>query len=135
VTEAFLSYSSKDRTQVLTFAQGLSRARPDLKLFLDVKSLRSGQDWQERLAAKIDDCQVLYLCWSRAARESAVVDFEWRHAFNTKGPEGIEPVPLEPPQLCAPPKELNNMHFNDLYMMLRLAEKKVQEMMQEDQKE
>lgn len=135
VKEAFMSYSSKDREEVLTFVQGLSRSRPDLNIFLDVKSLRSGQDWQEKLSRKIDACQVLYLCWSRAAKESEVVDYEWRHAFNTKGPEAIEPVPLEPPQLCAPPKELNNLHFNDLYMMLRLAEKKVQELVQEDKKE
>ena len=128
VMEAFMSYSSEDRERVLAIVQGMHHARPDMKIFLDVEMLRSGEDWKRMLQRKIDESQVLYLCWSTAAKKSAWVDFEWRHAYNTKGAEVIEPVPLESPQLCAPPRELDMKHFNDVYMQLALAEKTVRAM-------
>lgn len=113
IQRAFVSYASEDRPHVTNVVQGIHVARPDLDVFFDVMSLRTGQDWRQTLKEEIDGSDVLYLCWSRSASESKWVDFEWRCAFERLGPSGIEPVAIEPPELCPPPPELRDKHFND----------------------
>ena len=123
IQAAFMSYSSKDRHNVFKIAQGMHKARPDLDLFMDVESLRSGDDWKSVIENKICESDVLFLCWSRSAKESKWVDYEWRFAYHKKGAEFIEPIPLEPSQLCQPPEELNGKHFNDVDLLLSYADK------------
>ena len=113
VHSAFISYASKDRNRVATVIQGMRKVRPDLDLFFDVESLRSGEDWEKALSREIDSRDVLYLCWSQSAKESQWVEKEWRYALKTKGLDAIEPIPLTSPSLCPPPTELQSKHFND----------------------
>ena len=112
VTSAFLSYASKDRGRVAAIAQGIEAVRPDLDVFLDVENLRSGDDWRKVLDDEIKRRDVLFLCWSRAASKSEWVDYEWRCAYNNKGMDAIEPIAIDPPELCPPPDELKCKHFN-----------------------
>lgn len=113
VFSAFISYASQDRNRVAAIIQGMKKARPDLDVFFDVDSLRSGDDWELALREEIERRDVLFLCWSHFARESKWVNEEWRYAFEKKGIDGIEPVPIEPPDVCPPPEELRKKHFND----------------------
>ena len=113
IFSAFVSYASQDRNRVAAIIQGMKKARPDLDVFFDVDSLRSGDDWEYALREEIERRDVLFLCWSHFARESKWVDAEWRYAFENKGIDGIEPVPIEPPDVCPPPEELRKKHFND----------------------
>ena len=113
VLSAFVSYASQDRNRVAAIIQGMKKARPDLDVFFDVDSLRSGDDWEQTLHDEIERRDVLFLCWSHFARESKWVNKEWRYAFEKKGIESIEPVPIEPPDICPPPEELRKKHFND----------------------
>ena len=113
VMRAFASYASEDRDEVIRVIQGMRKARQDLDVFLDVEGLRSGEHWEERLYHEIDSSDILYLCWSRSAKDSKWVDREWRYAFQQKGTAGVEPVPLEPSEICPPPPELDRKHFND----------------------
>jgi len=113
VFSAFISYASQDRNRVAAIILGMKKARPDLDIFFDVDSLRSGDDWELALHEEIERRDVLFLCWSHFARESKWVDEEWRYALEQKGVECIEPVPIEPPDICPPPKELRHKHFND----------------------
>ena len=113
VLSAFVSYASQDRNRVAMIIQGMKKARPDMDIFFDVESLRSGDDWENALWHEIDKRDVLFLCWSKSARDSQWVDAEWRYALKQKGPECIEPVPIDPPGVCPPPKELSKKHFND----------------------
>ena len=46
---AFASYASADRDEVLPRIQGIQKGAPHLSVFLDVLSLRSGQDWEQEL--------------------------------------------------------------------------------------
>lgn len=62
---------------------------------------------------EIDKRDVLFLCWSKSVRDSKWVDAEWRYALEQKGPECIEPVPIDPPGICPPPEELSRKYFND----------------------
>lgn len=113
ILSAFVSYASQDRGRVATIIQGMKKVRPDLDIFFDVESLRSGEKWEDILRKEIDERDVLYLFWSHFARESEWVDMEWKYALERKGIDCIEPVPIEPPEKCPPPKELSAKHFND----------------------
>ena len=86
---------------------------PELDVFLDVVSLRSGDDWKGRLSREIDDREIFLLFWSMAASRSEWVRHEWQVALEKKGLEVINPVPLEPPSVAPPPPELASLHFND----------------------
>lgn len=110
---AFISYASEDRAQVTARIQGMQVIRPDLDLFFDAISLRSGEHWEQRLYREIMKRDLLYLFWSRHAAVSPWVEKEWRYALEEKGEEFIEPIPIEPPDICPPPKELMGRHFND----------------------
>ena len=119
VLSAFVSYASQDRSRVAAIIQGMKKARPDMDIFFDVESLRSGEDWERALRAEIERRDVLFLCWSLAASRSEWVNREWHYAMEYKGIEAIEPVPIDPPDVCPPPGELKSKHFNDrvlLYM-------------------
>jgi hypothetical protein len=114
VRSAFASYATEDRADVLARIQGIQKARPDLDIFLDVVSLRSGQVWFDRIREEIQRRDVFYLFWSKAASESEWVEREWRMALERRGVGFISPVPLVDPELAPPPAELGRyLHFND----------------------
>ena len=122
VLSAFVSYASQDRNRVALIVQGMQKARPDMDIFFDVENLRSGESWEDALWAEIDQRDTLFLCWSRNAAESPWVSREWKYCYKQKGPESIEPIPLEPPSICPPPEELRRKHFNDRLLYLIKAE-------------
>ena len=113
VLSAFMSYASQDRNRVAMMIQGMKKARPDMDIFFDVENLRSGEDWENALKREIENRDILFLCWSRFARESKWVEAEWKYALQNKGINSIEPIPIESPDVCPPPTELQNKHFND----------------------
>ena len=119
VLSAFVSYASADRARVASIVQGMQKARPDMDIFFDVETLRSGQNWEKTLYSEIERRDVLYLCWSQHASESPWVRREWEYAYETKGEDSIEPIPIDPPDECPPPEKLAGKHFNDklLYLM------------------
>ena len=119
VLSAFVSYAAADREQVASRIQGMKKARPEMNVFFDVDSLRSGELWEQRLYREIEERDVLFLCWSKNAKASEWVEREWRYALKTKGIDGIEPIPLEPPQICPPPNELSAKHFNDTLLLYK----------------
>lgn len=118
VASAFVSYASQDRNRVASIIQGMKKARPDMDIFFDIESLRSGQRWEEALKSEIENRDVLFLCWSKYARESKWVDMEWRYALESKGEDSIEPIPIDSPDICPPPVELQQKHFNDKMLFI-----------------
>jgi molecular chaperone DnaK len=119
VRKAFASYASEDRDEVLGRIQGMQKVAPDLKVFLDVAELRSGEDWEQKLWQVIPESDVLYLFWSAAAKASPWVEKEWRCGLSTRGEEFIDPVPLVSPDQVRPPEELSKKHFNDWVLAYR----------------
>jgi HEAT repeat protein len=113
VRSAFASYASEDSAAVLARIQGMLKLLPELDIFLDVVSLRSGERWRERIEQEIPARDIFYLFWSLAASRSEWVDAEWRLALSLRGLEYIDPVPLVSPSLVPPPPELAALHFND----------------------
>lgn len=122
VLSAFVSYASQDRNRVAMIIQGMQKARPDMDIFFDVESLRSGEAWEDALWSEIDQRDILFLCWSHNAAESPWVAREWKYCYEQKGAEAIEPIPLEPPSSCPPPEELKSKHFNDRLLYVIKAE-------------
>jgi TIR domain len=79
---AFLSYSSRDRREVLQCAQVLEGVGIDF--FLDAVSLRSGEIWERRLYEEIDRSDVFMLFWSKNVEqtESKWIEREVTYALN-----------------------------------------------------
>jgi HEAT repeat protein len=113
LSSAFASYASKDRNKVLGRIQGMLKMLPDLDVFLDVASLRSGENWRNRLSKEILSREIFFLFWSLAASKSTWVEKEWRTALDGKGLNFISPVPLISPEEVPPPTELSSLHFNE----------------------
>jgi hypothetical protein len=110
---AFASYANQDRDAVLARIQGIQKAVPSMEIFVELMSLRSGEDWEQRLFETIRRADVFYLFWCRHARDSEWVQREWRCAYQAKGLGFIDPVPLESPATAPPPPELCQKHFDD----------------------
>ena len=108
---AFASYASEDRDHVIARVQGMEKA--GLNVFVDVTTLRSGEDWEAKLWRVIPESDVFYLFWCRHAKNSPWVEKEWRCALRERGLDFIDPVPLEAPEHATPPPELASKHFND----------------------
>jgi serine/threonine protein kinase len=113
---AFASFSGHDRTAVLGRVQGMTKVCRDLDVFVDVLSLRSGEDWEMQIRQQIPVRDVFFLFWSLNASRSKEVDKEWRVALEMRGLDYIDPIPLTDPRVSPPPKELIRLHFNDLYV-------------------
>lgn len=118
ILSVFVSYASQDRQRVAQVIQGMKKARPEMDVFFDVNSLRSGEDWEHILQHEIEKRDILFLCWSKNAKASEWVEKEWHYALANKGAESIEPIPLEPPTECPPPDELKHKHFNDAMLFI-----------------
>jgi hypothetical protein len=96
----------------------MQKILPDLDVFLDVVSLRSGERWEDRLQEEILARDVFYLFWSEAAMKSHWVNFEWHFALEARGENFIHPIPLSPPEIAPPPSELQSKHFRDWMLFL-----------------
>jgi hypothetical protein len=119
IRSAFASYATADRERVLARIQGIQKIAPFIEVFLDVISLRSGDDWAEVIRTEIKTRDVLLLFWSRAASASKYVETEWRTALEEHGLRGIDPVPLESATDVPPPAELAALHFHDWTLAIR----------------
>jgi len=87
--------------------------KPNIDIFFDVESLRSEENWEQIIKKEIDYRELFYLCCSLSASKSKEVEKEWKYAYETKGEDYIEPIPIDPPSIVPPPIELNKKHFND----------------------
>jgi hypothetical protein len=113
---AFASYASQNRADVLERIQGMKMVAPNIDIFLDVLSLRAGQNWLSELEKNIEERDAFYLFWSLPASQSQWVEKEWRLALEKRGLDYISPVPLDEPSVAPPPIELSSLHFNDAYL-------------------
>ena len=114
--EAFISYSSKDRDEVLKRVQMLARFQ--INYFQDVLSLAPGARWEKELYRHIDSCDLFLLFWSSASKASPWVIKEVQYALDRWEQSGTEipeivPVLIEGPPVPLPPEHLSHLHFND----------------------
>lgn len=116
-TRAFISYSRKDSVLVLEKVQMLEAQ--GIECFLDMMTFKSGEDWKEKINYYIDLCDVFFLFWSSASKDSAEVQKEILYALQrreTAAPRPvIKPIPIEGPPVVPPPPYLSHLHFDDRY--------------------
>jgi hypothetical protein len=120
--QAFISYASPDRTEVLKRVQMLARLK--ISYFQDLMDLAPGERWEQALYRRIDECDLFLLFWSTPASQSRWVLEEVRYALARRNnddlaPPEIIPIPIEGPPPVEPPAELAHLHFGDylLYFM------------------
>ena len=118
--KAFVSYSHKDKEQVVDRLLAMQSVAPKLRFWIDSQSLEAGQPWRTEIRTAIRHADVFLLFWSRHSKASPEVEKEWRYALELRrkrkyriGAGFITPVPLEDPSICPPPEELNSLHFGD----------------------
>ena len=111
---AFASYATRDRREVLSRIRSL-QIFTNINVFVNCLSLHPGDRWKPKLHEEICNRDIFWLFWSRRARESEWVDWEWRTALDLKTLNGIQPHPLEPVELAPPPDELSDLQFGTLY--------------------
>lgn len=58
---AFASYASENREEVFSRIHGMKKVAPDLDIFIDVFSLRSGQDWKDKLEQHVPTKDMFFL--------------------------------------------------------------------------
>lgn len=117
--KAFISYASQDRAEVLKRVQMLNTVKLDF--FQDLLTLEPGDEWEAKIYDYIDQCDVFFIFWSKAASESVWVKKETLYALKMKkgdrqAPPAILPVIIEGPPPAKPPEELNFLHFNDKFI-------------------
>ena len=64
---AFASYASENRGEVLSRIQGMQKIAPNLDVFVDVFSLRSGQNWLDKLQQHVLS-KDFFICFGRSLR-------------------------------------------------------------------
>ena len=119
-TRAFISYSRKDVSQVLTYAEALDDC--GIKVLIDLTAIEPGEEWEERLGDLIENSDVFYLMWSKNAALSEWVEKETliaiaRYDTNKKVPR-IGRLLIEHPT-PAPPNYLERFHFTSKYQAFR----------------
>jgi hypothetical protein len=115
---AFISYAHEDRAEVLKRVQMLNLLKE--KFFQDFISLEPGQRWEQGIRQAIDQSDVFFLFWSKAASASAEVKKEILYAVarqggNENAPPAIYPVIIEGPPPADPPADLKFLHFDDKF--------------------
>lgn len=110
----FISYSRHDQVVALQRAKEIENLL-GAEVFLDVKSLRAGDDWQYQLAKAIEDADIFHLLWSEHSASSEYCRYEWQYALTKKCPENmcigvIRPIYWQKP-VPTPPDELSHLHF------------------------
>ena len=74
--DLFISYSHRNREDIVFFAEELQRQRPDIRIFLDRKDLNTGMAWQRELYKALDDCCKVVTLYSQPYLESEVCQEE-----------------------------------------------------------
>lgn len=115
---AFASYSSKDRERVLDRLAAV-RIATGIDVFLDCLALNPGEQWKPRLESEILSRDLFLLFWSSESAASQWVDWEWRTALAKKGRDAMQIHPMA--SGVKPPAELKDLHFGDVYMLVREA--------------
>jgi hypothetical protein len=115
--QIFASYSHRD-VEVVRAVAHIGSLIGDSYL-IDTQVLRSGEQWEPRLAEVIEQADVFQLFWSHNAMQSTFVQSEWEHAL-ALGRDGFvhpvyweEPLPADPAR-GLPPKSLGKLHFSRL---------------------
>jgi hypothetical protein len=114
-SRAFLSYAPEDGEAVLSRAADFKALGMELAECTSVED--SDAQGQETLHSRIDDTDLLVLCWSEAASLSDTVRREVGYVLE-RGKEGLAAPAIHPVAVGQPPlpglwEEIGHIHFSD----------------------
>ncbi|HEX2211219.1 MAG TPA: toll/interleukin-1 receptor domain-containing protein [Longimicrobium sp.] len=118
---AFASYASEDRIDVLERVSSIRRSA-GLEVFVDVVSLRMGDEWNPELDRHIRESDRFLLFWSENTPKSKWVTWERQKAVELHGEDVLELHLLRYTPINQVPVDLRRYHFNDIYIIARDAE-------------
>ena len=124
-SSAFASYSSKDTEVVTRSLSTLAHWAPTLDIFQDCLDLTPNEAFKPQLEVQIGKRDVFLLFWSRHARDSKWVLWEFETARAKRGMDAILPMPLEDPTLAPPPPGFEDKHLRDRFMIAGYGLKKI----------
>jgi TIR domain len=124
-SSAFASYSSKDAELVTRSLSTLAHWAPTLDIFQDCLDLTPNEAFKPQLEVQIVKRDVFLLFWSRHARDSKWVLWEFETARAKRGMDAILPMPLEDPTLAPPPPGFEDKHLRDRFMIAGYGLKKI----------
>ena len=106
----FASYSHRD-THIVERVESAAKTL-GMTYLRDVITLRSGEDWSQRLLELIDEATVFQLFWSAESAKSPHCRMEWEYAFNLnrEATHFLRPVYWSQP-MPPPPAMLQHLHF------------------------
>lgn len=110
---AYASFAACDRERVAPFIAAIELSA-GIDVFSDGLDQRPGHEWKPRLADEIRGRDLFLLFWSREARASRWVEWEWRQALATKGLRAIQVHALQQP--LDPPADLTALHVDSLQL-------------------
>ncbi|HEY0430521.1 MAG TPA: toll/interleukin-1 receptor domain-containing protein, partial [Pyrinomonadaceae bacterium] len=109
----FASYSRKD-TRIVEDFEAYVQALGD-EYLRDVKNIRAGEVWSEKLEELIKNASVFQLFWSSNSMTSEFVKQEWEYALALNREKFIRPVYWEDPRPekkpDLPPPDLDRLEF------------------------
>ena len=126
-SSAFASYSSKDAELVTRSLSTLTRWAPALDIFQDCLDLKANENFKPQLAKEIAAREVFLLFWSRNAKASKWVLWEFETAQVKPGLNAILPMPLEDPAIAPPPPGFEDKQLRDRFMIAGYGLKKIAE--------
>lgn len=109
----FVSYSREDFSIVASCMAAYEAL--GIYVYIDIKSLKSGDLWSSMLCTFIRKSDLFQLYWSHTSSKSQYVEREWKHALTLinageKGKTFIRPLRWEE-KWPAPPNELSSINF------------------------
>jgi hypothetical protein len=110
----FASYAREDKA-VVECVDSVMRVVHAGELLWDLKLLRSGDLWQERVFDEIERAESFQLFWSAYSHASVNVEKEWRHAMSLERDGFVRPVFWSEP-MPEPPEALQHLHFARIHL-------------------
>ena len=109
----FISYSRQD--SIVAEQYRTAQTMLGNTIFMDIHSIRPGEDWEIALKRFITEADVFQLFWSEHSAVSEHVRFEWEYALKQRCPDTlcrqfIRPTYWQKP-MPAVPEALNHLHF------------------------
>jgi hypothetical protein len=111
--DAFISYARAD----LPFVRELKRTMDERRLhvFVDLESLRAGQDWPPQVGAALRNSRMMVLCWSVRAADSKWVEAETHQCLLMNRP--VLPWLLDNTPLPHVLSQIHGIEGNDLHLV------------------
>ncbi|MCJ7618452.1 MAG: toll/interleukin-1 receptor domain-containing protein, partial [Desulfobacterales bacterium] len=115
---AFASYASQDRLRVLDRVASV-RISAGFDIFMDCLSIHPGEERKKRLESEIEKRDLFMLFWSKNAKKSRSVTWEWKTAIVKKEEKAIQLHHLQTETEASLPKQLKRFYVEDLLMIVR----------------